>query len=118
MKVTLEQLAGRLANFEAHAQDASMAALTQSMVSVRPLPSGPPTEAGTAERLRQLKEQVSRAAEEKQQLEMQARQQQKELKKWNAKYEKLYERAKSKQQAKQLGRKPFEDGGGGEIVAD
>ncbi|KAK4561842.1 hypothetical protein LTR86_004522 [Recurvomyces mirabilis] len=118
LKVTLEQLAGRLANFEVHAQDASMAALTQSIVAVHPPATGPSAEAGTAERLRQLEELVSKAAEEKQQLEMQARQQQNELKKWNAKYEKLYERAKSKQQAKQLARKPSEDGGGGPAVAD
>ncbi|KAK3676283.1 hypothetical protein LTR78_004034 [Recurvomyces mirabilis] len=118
LKVTLEQLAGRLANFEVHAQDASMAALTQSMVAVHPPATGPSAEAGTAERVRQLEELVSKAAEEKQQLEMQARQQQNELKKWNTKYQKLYERARSKQQAKQFARKPSEDGGGGEAVAD
>ncbi|KAK5118278.1 hypothetical protein LTR62_002791 [Meristemomyces frigidus] len=110
LKTTLEQLAGRLANFEAHAQDASMAALTQSVVALRS--STTTTPKGLAvEWQRQLEEQMEKAAEEKQTLEAQVKQQQKELKRYEAKYVKLYERAKVKQHAKELARKVSDDGG-------
>ncbi|TKA82636.1 hypothetical protein B0A55_00750 [Friedmanniomyces simplex] len=121
LKVTLEQLASRLANFEAHAQDASMMALTQSMVSLRaparapsPAPAPAPktipaaggdTHGAPEHRLRQLEEQVARDAEEKRKLQTQAERQAKELKKWDARYERLMQSALAKQQAKDLAKK-------------
>jgi len=98
LKSTLEQLAGRLANFEAHAQDASMAALTQSMVSLRP-PTGPPDPA-MLERVRQLEQTVEKDAEERQKLESLAAEQEKALKKYHARYTKLKEGAKVRLRAR------------------
>ncbi|KAK1071689.1 hypothetical protein LTR12_005191 [Friedmanniomyces endolithicus] len=122
LKLTLEQLASRLANFEAHAQDASMMALTQSMVSLRaPAPSSAPAPApksttlavgedgdgdGALEKqLRELREQVARDAEERRRMQTHAERQAKELRKWDVRYERLMSSALAKQQAKDLARK-------------
>ncbi|KAK4546673.1 hypothetical protein LTR36_001891 [Oleoguttula mirabilis] len=94
LKQTLERLTGRLANFEAHAQDASMAALTQSMVGLRPL--GGTSDAATAERLRQLEQQVEKDAEERQKLETHASRQEKQLRRWNDRYQTLLGGAREK----------------------
>lgn len=99
LKQTLEQLAGRLANFEAHAQDASMAALTQSMVGLRP--PGVATDATMAERLRQLEQQIEIDAEERQKLEAHATKQEKQLRKWNERYQTLKAGAKEKMSRKE-----------------
>ncbi|KAK1085591.1 hypothetical protein LTR48_004391 [Friedmanniomyces endolithicus] len=122
LKLTLEQLASRLANFEAHAQDASMMALTQSMVSLRaPAPTSTPAPApksttlavdekgdgdGALEKqLRLLREQVARDAEEKRKMQTHAERQARELRKWDVRYERLMSSALAKQQAKDMARK-------------
>ncbi|TKA28074.1 hypothetical protein B0A54_16046 [Friedmanniomyces endolithicus] len=121
LKLTLEQLASRLANFEAHAQDASMMALTQSMVSLRaPAPTSTPTptpkntlavdekgdgDGALEKQLRQLREQVARDAEEKRKMQTHAERQARELRKWDVRYERLMSSALAKQQAKDLARK-------------
>ncbi|KAK0254498.1 hypothetical protein LTS09_010619 [Friedmanniomyces endolithicus] len=129
LKLTLEQLASRLANFEAHAQDASMMALTQSMVSLRaPAPSTAPAPApksttiavgeedkgdddGAAleKQVRELRVQVARDSEEKRRMQTHAERQAKELRKWDVRYERLMSSALAKQQARDLARKG--DGG-------
>lgn len=109
LKHTLEQLAARLANFEAHAQDASMAALTQSMASLRPAP-----DPATLERLRQLEMTVDKGVEERQQLEAVNSEQEKALRKWHAKYAKLRESTKERQRVKsEKGEKGTEEAGAG-----
>ncbi|KAK5128030.1 hypothetical protein LTR85_005147 [Meristemomyces frigidus] len=113
LKQTLEQLTGRLANFEAHAQDASMAALTQSMVSLRPPSSAP--DAATAERLRQLEQQIERDAEERQKLETHASRQEKQLRKWNDRYQTILGGAREKM--KERAEKRTDDVGGEEAEA-
>ena len=84
LKHTVDELARRLANFEAHAQDASMAALTQSVVALRrPMSADTASADGAmAERVRQLERQVERDADERQKLETHAMAQEKALKKW------------------------------------
>lgn len=96
LKTTLEHLAQRLAAFEAHAQDASMAALTQSMVNLRPPQQGGSADAATQERLRQLERQVEQQAEDKQKLESLAGRQEKMLRKYQSKWEELKKGAKEK----------------------
>ncbi|KAK5135537.1 hypothetical protein LTR08_005172 [Meristemomyces frigidus] len=81
LKQTLEQLAGRLANFEAHAQDASMAALTQSIATLH-MP-----DVATSERLRLLEQQIEKDEEERQRLEALAIKQEKQLKRYEKKYQ-------------------------------
>lgn len=112
LKQTLEQLTGRLANFEAHAQDASMAALTQSMVGLRPPADA---QAATAERLRQLEQQIEREAEERQKLETHASRQEKELRRWNERYSLLKSSAREKMKAK--AEKRVDETGGEEAEA-
>lgn len=99
LKLTLEQLASRLANFEAHAQDASMAALTQSMMSARPLHPGA-QETALQERVRQLEQHVDRQTEGEQKLREQTDEQKKLLKGWETKYAKLKVAAREKQKAR------------------
>lgn len=105
LKQTLESLAGRLAEFEAHAQDASMAALTQSMVGLRPpqrqyMPAGGEVDAAMQERLRQLELQVETQAEEKQKAEALVAKQDKMLRKYSAKFEEIKKSAKEKDRVK------------------
>ena len=97
LKQTLEQVAGRLANFEAHAQDASMAALTQSLVNLRPQVGG---EAALQERLRQLEREVEQQAEDKQKLESVAAKQEKILKKYHVKWEEIKKSARERDKVK------------------
>ena len=105
LKQTLESLALRLADFETHAQDASMAALTQSMVGLRPpqrqlVSSGGEGDTAMQERLRQLELQVETQAEEKQKVEALASKQQVMLKKYQAKWEEIKKSAREKEKAK------------------
>ena len=101
LKQTLEQVAGRLAAFEAHAQDASMAAVTQSMVSIRPEPSGAGQgDAAVQDRLRQLERQVEQQAEERQKLEAHAIKLEKMNRKWKARWDDVENRAKERTKAK------------------
>ena len=99
LKQTLDHLAGRLKDFEAHAQDASMAALTQSMATLRPVP-----DAVTSERLRVLEQQIERDAEERQRLEASASKQEKQLKRYEKKYQEIKSgaRLKMKDRAKTM----------------
>ena len=101
LKQTLEQVAGRLAAFEAHAQDASMAAVTQSIVSLRAEPSGAGQgDAAVHERLRQLERQVEEQAQERQKLEAHALKLEKMNRKWRARWDDSLNRAKEKTKAK------------------
>ncbi|KAK4623668.1 hypothetical protein CLAFUW4_05585 [Fulvia fulva] len=100
LKVTLEQLATRLAEFEAHAQDASMAALTQSMASLHAqTPPGRPDPA-VFDRLKQLERQLEEQAEERQKLQTLAAKQDRSLKQYKAKWEDIKKSAKEKEKAK------------------
>ena len=96
LKHTLEQLAGRLAAFEAHAQDASMAALTQSMASLRPGPSGVPGDVATSDRLRQLERQVEKDAEDRQKAADYTAKLERHNRKWRAKFDGLTKSARAR----------------------
>lgn len=105
LKATLEALAGRLQDFESHAQDASMAALTQSMVSLNHHPQGtntgdPAAAAAAEERVRQLEKQIEDQAVSQQKLEEQSARQEKLLRKYQAKWEDIKKSAIEKQKAK------------------
>ena len=100
LKHTLEQLAARLANFEAHAQDASMAALTQSMVGLRPPGNPSAPDPATEERLRQLEQQLEATAEEDEKLRVLAANQERTLKKWEKRFEALKTSAREKDKAR------------------
>ena len=97
LKHTLEQLASRLANFEAHAQDASMAALTQSMATLRPQVGG---DTGLQERLNALEQQVEQQTEQRQKLEALAMKQEKKIRKYDEKWKDIRKSALEKQNAK------------------
>lgn len=97
LKQTLEQLASRLANFEAHAQDASMAALTQSMVSLRQ-PGAIDT--GTQDRIKQLEQRVEQQAEQHEKLEELARKQEKKIRAYHSKWEEIKKNAREKEKSK------------------
>ncbi|KXL47897.1 hypothetical protein M433DRAFT_510361 [Acidomyces richmondensis BFW] len=109
LKSTLDGMLTRLQQFEVHAQDASLAALTQSMAGFQ---RGPPDPALT-ERIRMLEQQVEKEAEERQKLVAHAMKQEKQLKKWHSNYEKLKNSAREKMKAKEKGvgeRRPTEIG--------
>jgi len=97
LKQTLHDLANRLAVFEAHAQDASFAALTQSVANLRP-PGGP--DIAMQERVRQLEKQVETQAEEREKLEGLASKQEKMLKKYHLKFEEIKQSAREKDKVK------------------
>lgn len=117
LKSTLEQLAGRLANFEAHAQDASMAMLTQSMIGFKPSSSGEPRrgpvdDAGLKERLRQLETKVEESTESEQKMRTLAEKQSRELKKYRQRFEELKKGARERDRLKQEKRESFDPGDG------
>jgi hypothetical protein len=107
LKTTLEQLAARLANFEAHAQDASFAALSHSMAS---LPSAPhPYHAApdsgqslhdALNRVRALEGQISSQTEQQAKLEARAQNQEKKLRMYHTKWEDVKKSAREKEKAK------------------
>lgn len=100
LKNTVEHLATRLSEFETHAQDASMVALTQSMASVPGQgPSGGADPALIA-RLRQVEQQLEQKTEETQKYHTLAMKQEKTLKKYQSKWEEIKQSAKEKQRAK------------------
>lgn len=132
LKQTLEHLAGRLANFEAHAQDASMAALTQSMAGLRPVSSRqqqqpyqgsspppasePSLEGGAREGCgggNDGQERIKALEEEREKLAALSAKQQKKLQKYEAKWLELQKGAREK---RDRARKDAEEGsaGGGE----
>lgn len=94
---TIERLNHRLHDFEAHAQDASMMALTQSIVSLRPQGS---SDVATHERLSQLEQQVEQHTVERQALQDRAAKQEKMLKKYQSKWEQIKTSAKERDKAK------------------
>jgi len=121
LKNTLEQLAGRLTAFETHAQDASMAALEQSMMIVKPTTPHVPTsvpeagtlvDAGLQERLRQLESQVERQAESEQILQAKSAKQAKELKKYRHWFDKLESGAREKDKVRTEKKETFGVGDG------
>lgn len=103
LKATLEKLATRLSNFEAHAQDASMAALTQSMASISTQGGGQQGEApdpAVAERLKQLEMQLEQQTEERTRLQNLAAKQEKTLKQYKSKWDDIKKSAREKERAK------------------
>lgn len=90
LKQVLDKMSHRLQAFESHAQDASMAALTQSMASVRTQPSGPPTGMDIQDERRAMEEEMRRAAREIA-----------KLKSTNAKYKAYLENLKNNARAKE-----------------
>ncbi|KXS94885.1 hypothetical protein AC578_1671 [Pseudocercospora eumusae] len=101
LKHTLEQLATRLTDFETHAQDASMAALTQSVMSIKAEQRPASTnEAALLERLRQTEKQLEQQTEDNQRLQEVRAKQEKTLKKYQSKWEEIKTSAKEKQKAK------------------
>jgi hypothetical protein len=110
LKTTLEQLAARLANFEAHAQDASFAALSHSMASLPsaphghhniPLPNEPSQDLQQAlERVRALESQVSSQTEQHEKLEALAQKQEKKIRMYHSKWEEVKKSAREKEKAK------------------
>ncbi len=97
LKETLQNLASRLSVFEAHAQDASFAALTQSVANIRPQGG---TDVAMQERIRQLEKEVENQAEDRQKLESLASKQEKTLKKYQSKFEELKKSAREREKAK------------------
>ena len=115
LKNTLEQLAVRLSNFEAHAQDASMAALTQSMISVH---HGPPPNASqpasdeAADRVKALEAQIAAQAEQREKLERLAEKQEKKIRLYHEKWEEVKRSAKEKERVRRERAAAGEEGGG------
>lgn len=117
LKTTLEQLASRLANFEVHAQDASMAAIAQSMASLHNAPHAGPPLARTAalspttmesapdlqdalSRVRALEAQLSGQAEQREKLEALAQKQEKKIRMYHSKWEDVKKSAREKEKVK------------------
>ncbi|KAH9827674.1 hypothetical protein Tdes44962_MAKER00400 [Teratosphaeria destructans] len=115
MKETLSHMAERLRQFEMHAQDANMAALTHSVASVR---AAGATGAGDAERIKLLEQEAERRAEEYRKLEALAAKQEKQLKLYKVKYDGLKEGAKAKQKAKEAELAAAKVGRVAQITAD
>lgn len=121
LKQTLEQVAARLAAFEAHAQDASMAAVTRSIANLRTEPSGGTGDAAIQERLRQLEMQVEQQAEDRQKLETHALKLEKMNRKWKARWDDVQNRAKERTKAKRESDTKTADegnGGGDGVIGD
>lgn len=113
LKTTLEQLASRLANFEVHAQDASMAAIAQSMASLHSSPhaappkftSLPPVESAqdlqdALGRVRALEIELSSKAEQHEKLEALAQKQEKKIRMYHSKWEDVKKSAREKEKVK------------------
>jgi len=114
LKTTLEQLASRLSNFEAHAQDASFAALSHSMASLpsnaphpyHHAPPPPPSETAgpglqdALERVRALEQQISSQTEQHEKLEALAQKQEKKIRMYHSKWEDVKKSAREKEKAK------------------
>lgn len=114
LKTTLEQLASRLSNFEAHAQEASFAALTHSMASLHSGPQphsiAPKAVASSAqpsqelqealEKVRILESQMSTQAAQHEKLEALAQKQEKKIRMYHSKWEDVKKSAREKEKAK------------------
>lgn len=99
LKQTLGELASRLANFEAHAQDASMAALTHSMVNFRQQGTTA-GDAGPTGRIKLLERRIEQQAEQREKLEDLARKQEKKIRAYHSKWEEIKKNAREKEQSK------------------
>jgi hypothetical protein len=114
LKQTLEQLATRLAEFETHAQDASMAALTQSMANVKAGGAHNVVAGSVAgDRVSQLEKQLEQMTDERQKYYSLASKQDKTLKQYRAKWEDIKKSAREKDRTKKektTTDKPGEDG--------
>ena len=100
LKQTLEQVAQRLSEFEAHAQDASMAALTQSMASLHNHAAPGVPDPTLLERLKRLEQQVQQQAEENTRLQSDMEKKDKTLRKYRSTWDEIKKSAKQKDQAK------------------
>lgn len=102
LKATLEKLATRLADFESHAQDASMAALTQSMASIghQGGQQGGAPDPALNERLRQLELQLEQQTEESTRLQNLNSKHEKKIKAYETKWNDLKKSARDKERAK------------------
>jgi len=107
LKQILDKLSHRLQAFESHAQDASMAALTQSMASIRSQPQshgqGPQT-AGISpemeERMRAMESQLEREMKERERLGLENQKQKAVISKYRSHWEQLKVSARARDQAK------------------
>lgn len=100
-KHIIEDLSKRVADFERHSQDASMAMLAQSMASIGhqpPSPSAPDT--ATADKLRKLEEELERQVSERQELEALVKKQERNLGKYHKMWNDLKQGAREKDKAK------------------
>lgn len=98
LKQILDKLSHRLQAFESHAQDASMAALTQSMASVRG-PSGTP-HPELEERMRAMEGQLEREMKEREKLGLENQKQKQIISKYRSHWEQLKDSARAKDKAK------------------
>lgn len=99
LKQLLDKLSHRLQAFESHAQDASMAALTQSMASVRSTqPAG--TTHDAEERIRAMEAQLEREIREREQLKQETVKQKQVIAKYRSHWEQLKDSARAKDKAK------------------
>ncbi|KAK6426150.1 hypothetical protein LTR95_016153, partial [Oleoguttula sp. CCFEE 5521] len=100
LKTTLEHLASRLQNFEVHAQDASMMAM--SMASLHNSPTQPhhPQQQDAAARVRELEAQMREQAEQRVALEKMAEKQERKIRAYHAKWEDLKKSAKEKERVR------------------
>ncbi|SMQ48522.1 unnamed protein product [Zymoseptoria tritici ST99CH_3D7] len=118
LKSTLMELTQRLSGFEMHSQDASMAALTQSMASLNNYgglgtTAGGANDAGLSERVQHLERQLEAKTEEQQRLLNTNAKQEKMLKKYSARWEEIKKSAQEKEKAKRV-KMEGEKGGSGE----
>ena len=98
LKQILDKLSHRLQAFESHAQDASMAALTQSMASIRTQPSSVTAE--MEERMRAMEVQLEREMREREQLGLENQKQKQIITKYRSHWEQLKDSARAKERAK------------------
>jgi len=103
LKQILDKLSHRLQAFESHAQDASMAALTQSMASVRSQPhshgQNPQTSGITPEmeeRMRAMEAQLEREMKERERLGLENQKQKAVISKYRSHWEQLKTSAKAR----------------------
>ncbi|KAK4888926.1 hypothetical protein LTR28_002854, partial [Elasticomyces elasticus] len=97
----LEKLSRRLEDFESHAQDASLAALTQSMASVAiQAPTSTFPEYDKVESLRKAEQELQKEKMDKDRLAQENAKQKQLLAKYRQHYEQLKESARAKEKAR------------------
>ena len=105
LKQILDKLAHRLQAFESHAQDASMAALTHSMASLRSQPQHHgKAQGGTSgemeDRMRAMEAQLEREMKERQRLDIDNQKQRAVITKYRSHWDQLKDSARAKERAK------------------